>query len=280
MLWLKKKADIKASDLYSITPSELDVEFSPNFFSQKLQQILSDAAELGGIESFVESLQKKSELFQNLFAESDANALDEQAIETLLDCVFTARRKLPQGMAIIGHARLSQAIVDLVASADALPERIQNFVDVFPEENKKVRKAAWDFAAEILHFSNPEQYPLMSRWVWDAKAQSGALREFIRANDTLPNIAIENTAEDFEAGRVWLSEQLNEAGFYRDVHFVVDLVMAQAYTDYVLAMSNGMGMMGSEFGAKMEPIEFVLKLLGIDATRKDGKSRVKKISVH
>jgi len=39
--------------------------------------------------------------------------------------------------------------------------------------------AAWDFAAEVLHFHAPERYPLMTRWVWDETTQSGALRELV-----------------------------------------------------------------------------------------------------
>ena len=34
-----------------------------------------------------------------------------------------------------------------------------------------------DLAAEVLHVTAPDRYPLMCRWVWDAKVKTGVLRE-------------------------------------------------------------------------------------------------------
>ena len=44
---------------------------------------------------------------------------------------------------------------------------------MLPRRHRFVR----DFATEILHNVYPEHYPMMNRWVWDAKANTGVLRE-------------------------------------------------------------------------------------------------------
>ena len=40
-----------------------------------------------------------------------------------------------------------------------------------------------DLAAEALHHADPERYPLMTRWAWDADSNSGVLREIWHAED-------------------------------------------------------------------------------------------------
>jgi hypothetical protein len=39
-------------------------------------------------------------------------------------------------------------------------------------------------------------------------------------------------------------------------------------------------MLGSAFGAKMESIDFIVKLLGVDQVRRSGRLRVKKTLIH
>ena len=58
--------------------------------------------------------------------------------------------------------------------------RIARFNEVlggksFPEDRD--HRFMRDFAAELLHNVYPEHYPLMQRWVWDAKQNTGVLRE-------------------------------------------------------------------------------------------------------
>jgi len=206
--------------------------------------------------------------------------MSQLAFESVLETVFPARRRLPQVLAQIPLSVIDTQMRELIHGEALLEERIANFVALTGNEDRKINRAAWDLATEVVHFYDPEKYPLMSKWVWDQRVQSGASREFIRANDTMPNIPLGDTAGHFDAARQHLMQHLAAQGVYRDLPFMADLVMAQAYTDYVMAMSNGMGMMGSEFGGKMEPIEFIAKILGIEPARSGGRSRLKQSQVH
>ena len=62
-----------------------------------------------------------------------------------------------------GVGPLLEDLPDLVA------ERIAAFVETFPAG----RALRWsrDLAAELLHYSDPERYPLMVRWVWAQHAR-------------------------------------------------------------------------------------------------------------
>lgn len=281
MLWFKKQADPKeVAERDIIRPGDLTIALDEAIFGAKLDQMLTAMAEAGGVERFIDSLAKKHELFNQALAEDFVEALDGDGFAALLETVFTARRRISTRLEAIKPDELVAAVRHVVYGTAPIVERMEAFQDLISEDDRKARRAAWDLAAEMLHFNAPEHYPLMVRWVWDAKTQSGALREFIRGNDSMPDIPIGGEPEAFEAVRVWLVEQLNNRGFYRDLHFMIDLVLAQAYADYMIAMSNGMGMLGSDFGPKSDPLELVVKLLGIDPDRRGGRSRIKQPILH
>lgn len=284
MLWFNKNQSSKQEAARTedvIVPTELKVSYDEGICHNKLQLLLNQVEEKGGVDEFIQALANKHVLFQKALSKEAIESLDLSTIEALLDTVFTARRKLPAVLSEIPIEVLTNQIKDLLYGEKELLERINTFVDLFETDNRKVKRAAWDFAAELLHFNAPEKYPHMSKWVWNAGELSGAYREFLAGSDSLSEIPIGGEPGDFEATRVWLAEQLGQQGFYRDIHFLIDLLIAQAYAEYVLGMSKGLGMFGAQFGgAEAEPLEFLVKLLGIDPPRKQGLTRLKKSVVH
>lgn len=283
MLWFKnqlsKQETIHAGD--NITPTQLLVAYDEAICRNKMQLLLNQVEDKGGVEEFVQALVAKHKLFHKVLNEEAIDKLELVSIEALLDTIFTARRKLPAVLSEIPVEVLTVQIKDLLYGQAELPERMNTFVNLFATDNRKIKRAAWDFAAELLHFNAPEKYPHMSQWVWNANELSGAYREFLAGSDSLSEIPIGGKPGDFEATRVWLAVQLGQQGFYRDIHFLIDLLLAQAYAEYVLGMSKGMGMFGAQFGgAETEPLEFIVKLLGIDPPRKQGLTRLKKSVVH
>ena len=180
--------------------------------------------------------------------------------------------------------RVASLLRELAWGAAPPAQRLQNFVDAMPgaaagmdresvRAAAKVRRAAWDFAAEALHFGDPVRYPLMTRWVWDEATQSGALREFIRGNDAMREIPFSNSPALFEGARVWLAARIAERGVYRDVPLWIDLVQAQAYAAYFRAFTEGS--LGADFARGVPAYEQLQKLLGIDAAP-GASPRVKK----
>lgn len=270
MRWFGKQAESAqgAGGREVIRPAKLAIELSSSIVGSKLQRLLDEVSEFeGGLDSLFSALRTKQELMQKAFPASRGEdwALSREAFQIVLSAVFPARRRLGSFFSELDESSVADHVEALVYGQGSLTDRMQAFCEIVPEERKKERRAIWDLAAEILHFRDPESVPLMSRWVWDEATYSGALREFIPGNDGLTEIPLDNRPETYEGARSWFAEALAEAGFYRDMPFLIDLLEAQAYADYVKAMSNGMGMVQAEFGGNQHPLEFVLKLLGVDA---------------
>lgn len=285
MLWFKKQpeATSQAGEQEFIAPGELAVTFDPQLFLRHLTNLKQLVDLDAGIEPYLESLQAKHQLFFDALAVGVIDQLDLSKIGVLLEAVFSARRRIYPALEKMGEREAVAAIKTLLYGSAALQQRIDAFVTalpVVPGEDReslkaaaKVRRAGYDFAAELLHFNAPEQYPLMTRWVWDQSTVSGALREFIRGNDSMTEIPLGSSPEMFEGARHWFAAQVGEQGIYRDVPFWVDLVQAQAYADYFRSMAEGM--LSSDFGRGGGPEEYLKKFLGIDALRRSGRSRVK-----
>lgn len=288
MLWFKKQPNpaqaVAGGDVVEAAP--LAVELDQRIFAQKFAVLLETIGSTGGIDPFLEALSNKTRLFQSLLNRNELEQLNLEKIELLLETMMTVRKRLWPALIQLGEAATVAAIKELLFGKDTLEQRLADFVARVPEDpqadkktNKKLKRAAYDFAAEVLHFRAPEQYPLMTRWVWDAATLSGALRELMKGGDTLNHIPIGASPGVYEAGRVWVAEQLAAQGVYREPHYVADVFLAHAYADYMRAMSNGMGLMNADFGGKADPMEVVKKLLGIDSARRKD-SRVKKATLH
>lgn len=286
MLWFKKQPDNadSAADADRIVPAALPVALDSRQFQQHFSQLGRHADEGVELEALLASLQAKSRLFSSLLNAQALPGLSMDGIEALLATVFSARRRVYPALQEMGVEATRQAIQELLYGTMPLGERLQRFSEIVPidegadketrKQAAKNRRAAFDFGAEMLHFNNPEKYPLMTRWVWDQNTVSGALREFIRGNDSLPDVPLGNSPEMFEGARAWLAEQIAEQGLYKDVPFWIDLVLAQAYSEYFRSMAEGM--LSADFGRGITPQEQLKKFLGIDAERKTGQSRVKR----
>lgn len=286
MLWFKKQPDIPmltAEEADTIVPASLPVALDSRQFEQHYSQLGRHAEDGVELETLLTSLQAKSQLFSSLLNKSALPSLSMEGIEALLETVFSARRRVYPALQGVGVEVARAAIDELLYGSSPLVERMQKFSEIVPvdatadkearKQAAKNRRAAFDFGAEMLHFNNPVKYPLMTRWVWDQTTVSGALREFIRGNDTLPDVPLGNSPEMFEGARAWLAEQIAEQGLYKDVPLWIDLILAQAYSEYFRSMAEGM--LSADFGRSTTPQEQLQKFLGIDAKR-PGQSKVKR----
>ena len=285
MLWLRKQpATDPETSPDAIGPVELPVQFDEARFRAHMTTLLEAARVDGGIEVYVDSLGVKQRQFAALLNEEAIGTLDDAGMETLLDAVFTARRKLHPVIAEMGCAVVSDALRELLHGRGKLADRMRGFASRLPIREgegreargraARLRRAAHDFAAEALHFLDPIRYPLMARWVWDDATSSGALREFVHNPDQATRLPLDTRPETFEAARTWIAGEIEAQGVYRDVPLWVDLVEAAAYTHYFRSMTGGV--LGSDFGRAGGPEESIKKLLGIEPRRRGGKSRVVK----
>jgi hypothetical protein len=168
------------------------------------------------------------------------------------------------------------ALLDGARDSSGTDERLAAFCARFPQD----RKHRWvrDLAAEILHNVDPERYPLMCRWVWDRKANTGVIRE-IWFDDNVDNMTIDvvDGYGTYVMLREELSQYLTANGVFRDVIWYVDLLCAKIYADYIAA--QGGVYLRADFSAPGDPMEHTRRLLGLDGVRAgSGRTRLKAIN--
>lgn len=243
-----------------------------------LETLIKAAEAQGGIEAFAKALKLKAKLFQDVLADGKARTMDEAGFERLFAYMATVRRRVSSALEELGYARVRDVVGDLVAEAAdtaAVDGKIEAFVSAFPPE--KSYRWTRDLAAEILHNLLPEQYPLMTKWVWDARANTGVLRE-IWYGDNVDHMIIDvpDRYATFVVLREEISQFLADNGVFRDMLQYVDLLQAQVYGEYI--NSQGGVYLRTDFTSVDDPLEHVRRILGLDGvSTKAGRSRYKTI---
>jgi hypothetical protein len=261
----------------SAPPDRPQLDLSGPKLRTAMETLLGASEPLGGVERFAAAVKLKSQLFQQHLGEGRGAALELARFEELVSFMATVRRRIGLALEKIGYAALRGAIVDLLADADVpgtADERLARFCKRFPDAREF--RFTRDLAAELLHNVYPEHYPMMHRWVWDAKANTGALRE-IWHGDNVDHMVIDvpDTHETFLVLREELSQFLSGNGVFSDVIWYVDLLEAQVYGDYINA--QGGAYLKTEFGSEHDPLEHTRRILGLDGIRANGRLRARTI---
>ena len=263
-------------------PERPRLELSGPILARTLESLVQGTEAQGGVEHWIDALKLKSRMFQQALqplAESgDVTELPSDSFKSLCAFMASVRRRVGPYLEQPAYDEMAAAIAALLAGikdTTTTDERLAGFCSRFPED----RKHRWvrDLAAEILHNLDPERYPLMCRWLWDRKANTGVIRE-IWFDDNVDNITIE-VADGYGTClmlREELSQYLSDNGVFRDVIWYVDLLCAKIYADYIAA--QGGVYLRADFSAPGDPMEHTRRLLGLDGVRAgSGRTRLKSI---
>jgi len=240
-----------------------------------LERLLASAEEQGGIERIIDALALKSKMFKQALVVGDLRDLDLDTLAGLCAFMTTVRRRIAPYLTADGLDCLRAALADLLDEQRDVDLRLANFMAAFPRD----REHRWvrDFAAEVLHNVAPERYPLMTRWMWDATANTGVLREIWYAPDIdSRSLAIGDDWATFITLREELAQFLRDNGFFRDMLFYVDLVQAAVYAEYLA--EQGGSYLRTDFSEPEDPMRHVRRMLGLDGVRVgSSKTRLKAI---
>lgn len=255
----------------NLAPDRPQLELSGPKLARALELLVSAAEEHGGVERYVEALRLKSELFREAF--EPGREIELGVLKALFSHLATVRRRVGPYLVPSRYEALRARITRLLegredtTTADA---RIAEFCDGFPRdgEHRWVR----DLAAEILHNVDPERYPLMCRWVWDARANTGVIREIWHTQDA-PHALIDvpDGYATFVVLREELAQYLSDNGVFRDVVHYVDLLTAQVYAGYI--SEQGDSYLRTDFATPEDPLLHTRRLLGLDGD--DSRSKLK-----
>jgi hypothetical protein len=260
-------------------PERPRLELSGPLLSRAFETLVEGTERQGGVEQWIDALKLKSRMFQQALGQGNPADLSLETFKGLCAFMASVRRRIGPYLEQPDWSTVVPAIAGLLeyredtASTDA---RLQAFCAQFPEDGK--HRWVRDLAAEILHNTDPERYPLMCRWVWDQKANTGVLRE-IWFDDDVDNITIP-VADGYGMYlmlREELSQFLSDNGVFRDMIWYVDLLCAKIYADYIAA--QGGIYLRADFSAPGDPMEHTRRLLGLDGVRAgNGRTRLKAIN--
>jgi hypothetical protein len=249
----------------------LQLELSGPKLKLALEALVTRADDQGGVEAYIEALRIKSALFRDAMREG----LGLRNLKLLCAHMATVRRRagyyfLPERFELL--KRQVEALLSGKEDTSKADDRIAAFCSAFPDD----REHRWvrDLAAELLHHADPERYPLMTRWVWDHRTNTGVLREIWHAED-IDHIRLEvpDGYATFLQLRQELAEYLAANGVFRDVLLYVDVLCAQVYAQYI--GERGGSYLRADFATAEDPMLHTRRILGLDGVNPNGKSRLK-----
>jgi hypothetical protein len=268
--------------LQTRSPGEAErpsLDLSGPILTRAFETLVQGTEEQGGIEYWTDALKLKSRMFQQALGQGHPADLPLDTFKGLCAFMASVRRRVGPYLEQPSYDELLAAIVDLldgVRDTASTNARLDAFCARFPRDSK--HRWVRDLGAEILHGVDPERYPLMCRWVWDRKANTGVIRE-IWFDDEVDNITIgvADGYDTFLVLREELSQFLSDNGVFRDVLWYVDLLCAKIYADYIAA--QGGVYLRADFSAPGDPMEHTRRLLGLDGVRAgSGRTRLKAIN--
>lgn len=251
------------------------LDLSADALRSALQQMVVGSEEHGGIERYIDAVKLKSDMFQQALIDVDDGDLELETFKGLCTFMATVRRRIAPWLNTESFEVIRGALPGLFDDTETVDARVQAFCEHFPGDKR--HRWVRDLATEVLHNCDPERYPLMNRWVWDARANTGVLREIWHA-ENIDHITIPVTDGygTFLMLREELSQFLSDNGFFKDILYYVDVLCAQVYAQYVC--EQGGSYLRADFSAPEDPMQHTRRLLGLDGVRPgDGKTRLKSI---
>ncbi len=262
----------------ALQPHEFErpvLDLSGELLRNALQSMVAGSEEHGGIERYIDAVKLKSRMFRQALVDNDIASLDLETFKGLCTFMATVRRRISEWLSEDAFTTMRGHIVDLFDDAEHVDNRIGRFCAQFPDDKR--HRWVRDLATELLHNADPERVPLMNRWVWDAKANTGVLREIWHADD-VDHITI-GVADGYGTCimlREELSQFLSDNGVFQDVLFYVDVLCAQVYAQYIC--EQGGSYLRADFSAPEDPMQHTRRLLGLDGVQTgNGRTRLKSI---
>lgn len=263
----------------ALQPHEFErpvLDLSGEMLRAALQVMVAGAEDQGGIERYVDAVKLKSTMFRQAIVENDIAAMDVETFKGLCTFLATVRRRIGEWLNEDAFIVMRGRIVELFDDDEHIENRIGRFCDYFP--NDKKHRWVKDLAVELLHNADPERVPMMNRWIWDAKANTGVIREIWHGDDvdhiTIP---VADGYGTYIMLREEMSQFLSDNGIFRDVLYYVDVLCAQIYAQYIC--EQGGSYLRADFQAPEDPMQHTRRLLGLDGVQPgDGRTRLKAIN--
>lgn len=158
---------------------------------------------------------------------SDLEIKTEEDARKLFESVFYAKKHFNEVMQFTGLSQLSQAYETLKDTSIPYLKRVEKFVSLVKGGD---RADIEDMAKEVMHFIEPETYPLWTRWIWNGARKTGAMYYILKENVDL------HSFDEFVQANNELRTILNVFGLSSDNNYYVTSVFSVytyvRYLDY------------------------------------------------
>lgn len=237
----------------------LDLASAQEFMREAAEQISEE--EMSAIQ---DELREKSVRFRAVLGGShdEVASATPALVRGVLRSIFPVRRRTDQILEANGAEQLALHFAELLHGEAPLESRFSGFCS----QVKGVDTLSTDLATELLHFTYPEQFWLWTHWMWDPKAQTGALRLVTQDEYELGDSA--DFATYLKVGRAvaFVQETATSAGLHRLGHgpFGIDVFLVCIYGIYTYTVLRMR--MTREFNQAIPPLpQLARRLLGIHA---------------
>ncbi|WP_369611707.1 hypothetical protein [Sulfurisphaera javensis] len=162
----------------------------------------------------LDSMKMKSDFLSKLTITTHEDA------KKLFEIIFYAKKYADEVISQTGLPQLSKAYSLLKDTSKSYDERVEGFVSIVKGGNKKDIE---DMAKEIIHFIEPDKYPLWTRWIWNKERNTGSITYVLKDNITLTS-----PSEFFEALSE-LKSVLNVFGLDTGNYYPTSIFLVYAY---------------------------------------------------
>ena len=262
----------------ALLPHEFErpvLDLSADALRAGLSVMIRGSEDQGGIERYIDAVKLKSAMFRQALVENPVADLDLDTFKGLCTFMATVRRRVGDWLYEERFLEMREGIVELFAIDLHIDDRVSRFCERFPQDKK--HRWVRDLAVELLHNADPERIPMMNRWIWDARANTGVIREIWHGDDVdHMTIDVPDGYGTYVMLREELGQFLTDNGFFRDVLFYVDVLCAQIYAQYIC--EQGGSYLKVDFSAPEDPMQHTRRLLGLDGVQPgSGRTRLKSI---
>lgn len=233
----------------------VDTAAAEEFMRETLAKVSED-----DLAAVAQACARKSEEIGSLLGGGRAAGLGRQDLRRVLRSVFASRGKADAILDALGAERLGAEVDRLLAGEEPLEERIERFDGVlegFPGPG-------FDLPGELLHFCEPERYWLWTRWMWDPRTETGALRLVTTDEFDLTGARRGETYLKVGQALAFVDETGRAVGFtgFDRSPFAIDCFLACVYAVYMYTVLRMR--MTQEFNRIVPGLpELVRRLLGV-----------------
>jgi hypothetical protein len=234
----------------------VDTETAKEFMQETLAVV--DVDELAKISTDV---QAKSDWFRQKLNREVLPELSNEDYETILERIFSTRGKTRKALAGLDIEDVRTQLSELLYGADRIESRFEAFVEDLDGMAQNLRA---DFASELLHFTDPDQYWLWTRWMWDPRTKTGSLPLVTSAVYDLQGESPGETYMKVGRAVAFVHEVGDGAGFWKISRsiFGTDVFLSCVYVIYTYTVLRMR--MTKEFNKVIPGLpEFSRRLLGV-----------------